>query len=91
MSCSATRGAHIMRLRRDERLMTLMLRFVAHFAADFGRPGCQPPEPDYFWGVPEYDSLLKGLARAAAEDVETVARIPDSEVQRGREARFFFS
>lgn len=91
MSCSATRGAHIMRLRRDERLMTLMLRFVAHFAADFGRAGCQPPEPDYFWGVPEYDSLLKGLARAAAEDVETVARIPDSEVQRGREARFFFS
>lgn len=89
MSASATKGVNIFRLRRNEELMRLMLKFVARFAAEHGC-GKPPPGPDLWWGVDEYDSLLEGLKRASSEDVELVAHVPDSEVQRGREAPFFF-
>lgn len=89
MSCSATRGANIFRLNRNEQLMRLMLRFVARFADEYGGPGKPPPEPDYFWGAPAYDKLLDGFKRASREDVVLVARISDGEVQRGRKEPFF--
>lgn len=90
MSASATKGVHIFRLRRNEQLMQRMLGFVARFASEYGF-GRAPPKPDYFWGSPGYDLLLDGLARASREDVELVARVPNGDVQRGKEAPFFFS
>ena len=89
MSASATKGVNLFRLRREEPLMRLMLKFVARFAAEHGR-GKPPPGPNLWWGADEYDSLLEGLKRASREDVELVARVPDSAVQRGRDAPFFF-
>ena len=88
MSASATKGVNIFRLRRNEALMRLMLKFVARFAAEHGS-GKPPPGPNLWWGVDEYDALLEGLKRASRKDVELVARVPDSEVQRGRDAPFF--
>ena len=79
------------RLRRDDALMQLMLRFVSRFAREYGGPGKPPPDPDFFWGCDEYDALLHGLTRASREGVELVASIPDSEMQRGREGPFFLS
>ena len=70
--------------------MALMLRFVARFADQYGA-GQPPPEPDHFWGSPEYDTLLRRLTRASRDGVERVARIPDREVQRREDAPFFFS
>ena len=90
MSASATRGVHLFRLRRNEALMQRMLRFVARFNREHG-PGLPPPPPDLFWdSADEYEALLQGLVRASREDVEIVARIPDSHVQRGRDAPFFW-
>lgn len=89
MSCSATAGANLFRLKRDDKLMILMLRFIARFADEHGA-GQPPPGPDYFWGEPEYAKLLAGLTRASHDDVELIARIPDNEVQRGRDGPFFF-
>ena len=91
MSASATRGVNIFRLRRDERLMHLILRFVTRFASEYGG-GRPAPPPDYFWDEPEYETLLEGLRLASREQVELVACIPDAEVQRARAGEpLFFS
>lgn len=89
MSASATRGVNVFRLHRDEALMHAMLRFVAYFHAEYGGGRHPPPPPDYLWGAPGYAELLEGLQRASREQVELVAHIPDAEVQRGTEGRFF--
>jgi hypothetical protein len=88
MSASATRGAHLFRLRRDEALMRAVVTHVARFAHMYGH-GQPPPPEDYFWGSPGYEELLEQMVRASKEHVELVARIPNSHVQRGRDAPFF--
>ena len=88
LSCSATKGANLFRLRRDTQLQGLVLKFVARFADRHGA-GQPPPPPDHFWGCREYASLLEGLSRASREAVELVAHIPHAEIQRGPEAPLF--
>ena len=88
LSCSATRGCVISRLHRDDSLMHTMLTFVARFATKYGG-GKSAPEIDYFWDEPGYQPLLLAFRSAAATDVEVVARIPNSKMQRGAPAAFF--
>jgi hypothetical protein len=88
MSCSATRGVNIFRLRRDEALMHSMLLFIARFHEAHGGGGSIPP-PNFMWRAPGYFEFLEGLNRASREHVELVAHIPHSQVQRGTHGNFF--
>jgi hypothetical protein len=88
MSCSATRGVNIFRLRRDSALMQAMLHFLARFNAAHGC-GQPPPRPNFFWGAPGYSQLLVRLKHASRKQVEFVVHIPDADVQRGNDGRFF--
>lgn len=81
MSCSATRGANVFRVHRDETLMRHMLDFVARFSRGHGA-GCPPPEPNFFWREPAYSPLLRRF-KAAQKAVELVAHIPNCQIQRG--------
>jgi len=91
MSCSATRGANLFRVPRDDALMDAILHFVARFAREHGGAGAPPPPTDFFWGEPEYQALLEAL-KAAASAVERVEHIPNERIQRGgaRSERLFF-
>ena len=91
MSCSATRGANLFRVRRDDALMDAILRFVARFAREYGGAGAPPPPADFFWDDPEYHALLEAL-KAASASVERVEHIPNERIQRGgtRGERLFF-
>ena len=89
MSCSATRGVNIYRLRRDDALMHSMLLFIARFHLAHGGGGSSPP-PNFMWGLPGYFQLLEGLQRASREHVELVAHIEHAQVQRGAHAHLFY-
>ena len=91
MSCSATRGANLFRVRRDDALMDAILRFVARFAREYGGADAPPPPADFFWDDPEYHALLEAL-KAASASVERVEHIPNERIQRGgtRGERLFF-
>lgn len=88
MSSSATRGSNIFRLRRDATVMSSMLLFIARFNAMHGN-GSPPPAPNFMSGVAGYSQFLDRLKRACREHVELVAHIPDEDVQRGQDGRFF--
>jgi len=88
MSCSATRGVNIFRLRRDSALMQDILHFVARFNAAHGC-GRPPPCPNFLWGAPGYSQLLLRLKHASRKQVELVVHIPNADVQRGDDGRFF--
>ena len=91
MSCSATRGANLFRVPRDDALMDAILHFVARFAREYGGAGAPPPPPDFFWGEPEYQALLDAL-KAVTAAVKRVEHIPNERIQRGgaRGERLFF-
>jgi hypothetical protein len=88
MSSSATRGANIFRVRRDDAVMNSMLLFIARFNARHGN-GRPPPTPNFMSGVAGYSQFLDRLKRACREHVQLVAHIPHDDVQRGHDARFF--
>ena len=88
MSCSATRGINMFRLRRDDALMHCMLLFIARFNAAHGGGGSSPP-PNFMWGLPGYLQLLQGLQRASREHVQLVAHIDHDQVQRGAHEHLF--
>jgi hypothetical protein len=81
ISMSATRGANIFRLHRDDELMGRILQFVERFTIEYGG-GQPPPEADYFWGRPGYEELLARIKTASEADVELVARVSDRQLQR---------
>lgn len=87
MSASATRGVKLFRVHRDEGLLQDMLRFVARFHADYRS---EPPEPNFFWDLPDYALLLENLKHAGRMHVELIAHIPDDEVQRAGKNQSFF-
>jgi hypothetical protein len=91
MSCSATRGANLFRVPRDDALMDAILHFVARFAREHGGAGAPPPPADFFWAEPEYQALLEAL-KAVSSSVERVEHIPNERIQRGgaRGERLFF-
>ena len=72
MSCSATRGANLFRVPRDEALMAAILAYVARFAREHGGEGAPPPPEDLWWGEPEYHALLEALLL-----LETLLRVRD--------------
>ena len=86
MSCSATRGANLFRVRRDDALMDAILHFVARFAREYGGAGAPAPPADFFWGDPEYQALLRGASRPPPPTVERVEHIPNERIQRGGRA-----
>jgi hypothetical protein len=58
MSFSATRGANLFRLPRDERLMDLVLGFVGRFAEEYGE-GRKEPEKNFWWGGEWEDEYVR--------------------------------
>lgn len=83
---TATKGAVVMRLQRDDTLITAMLRQFLAFYTAFVIPGEPPPE-DFLTtaeGDPEHtEDLLAGI-EAAAGCAELVAVVPPHHVQRAR-------
>ena len=89
MSCSATRGINIFRLRRDNAVMLAMLSFIARFNVRYGS-GRSPPPPNFMWGVAGYSQLLQSFKRAVRDHVDLVAHVSDAEVQRDAAGHLFF-
>jgi hypothetical protein len=56
MSSSATRGANIFRVRRDDAVMNAMVLFIARFNARHGS-GHPPPDPNFMSGVAGYSQF----------------------------------
>ena len=87
MSCSATRGANIFRIHRNDELMALMLHFLNLFCVRHVR-GQQRPPANLFWGEKNHRALLEKTIQAARR-VEKVATIKPEDVQRGPEEPFW--
>jgi hypothetical protein len=87
-SCSATRGANIFRLQRNESLMQTMLKYVDQFASQFGSSDADPPPINFFSNEDAYRSFVRAMAKASSR-VELVAYIPNQEVQRAKPEHLF--
>jgi hypothetical protein len=103
LSCSATKGATLLRLKRDDEYIGAMLRFVSVFYERFGSPargldGRLPPLPQDFFLRPggegrreraEYRAFLE-RTRAIARSAEIIAKLGPDQVQRSpRSERLF--
>jgi hypothetical protein len=87
VSLSATRGARIFWVPRDDAYIARMLAFVAHFQANYVEARTTPPR-DFHAGDAKHAALLAAtLAIAAAARVR--ADVPDASVQRAGADRFF--
>eukprot|EP00035_Acanthoeca_spectabilis_P001052 m.77233 g.77233 ORF g.77233 m.77233 type:complete len:167 (+) comp10594_c0_seq2:1306-1806(+) len=79
MSCSATRGIEVFRVKRDKELGDMMLTFLARLTTEVSRG--QPPNIDLFWDDPAYHVMLRRLVRIGREVVH-IATISPEDVQR---------
>lgn len=87
MSCSATRGANLFRIHRNEELMALMLHFLNLFCERYVHPAKRPP-PNLFWGERKHRALLEKTIQEARR-VEKIAFINPEDIQRGPEESYW--
>jgi hypothetical protein len=79
---TATKGAIILRLNRDEEWITEMKYWLGKFKSDYVDTGLIP-EDDFFWnsGGERYQKFLE-RTKELSEDVEFVALIEHGKIQR---------
>ncbi|CAM9182283.1 unnamed protein product, partial [Phaeothamnion confervicola] len=65
LNLSATRGAALLLLRRDDAYLAEMLYFMREFVEKFVRTG-RAPKPDFFADLPRYKTFLHRTRRLAA-------------------------
>ena len=58
VSCSATRGCTIFRVKRDEVLIAEIIRFLALFNGSYGH-GRTGVGPEFFWNARGYRAMLQ--------------------------------
>lgn len=78
---TATSGALIIRVHRDNAWIQEMLYWLQCFHDEFVEPQLIPPE-DFFFSNPRYQQFLNQTQQLESNRVEVVARIPHSEIQR---------
>eukprot|EP00041_Stephanoeca_diplocostata_P020270 m.451193 g.451193 ORF g.451193 m.451193 type:complete len:508 (+) comp21523_c0_seq3:114-1637(+) len=83
MSCSATKGANIVRIHRNDDLLQTMLHYLNQFAASYAdsTSPAWPPE-DFFWQDEGYRDMLNRFITASRTTVEVVAHVANDDVQR---------
>ena len=81
---TATTGALILRIHRDDEWIDEMLYWLQRFQQDFVEAGVEP-EPNFFFDSPEdgprYRSFLERTKKLASK-VDLVARVPHKSIQR---------
>ena len=90
---TATQGAVLLRMHRDDSWIAEMMHFLHRFQLDFVQPGIKPPV-DFFWNSAaeheRYRHFVRHTARLAYESVQLVAKIPHQDIQRVPEDMPFF-
>ena len=84
LSLSATRGARIFRVERDEPYMQCMVALYARFYQQFcagSRPNAPPKD---FWKHDEQAAFIRGRILALARGATRIVTIPNERVQRSR-------
>ena len=84
LSLSATRGARIFRVERDEPMLQCMVALYARFYQQFctgSRPNAPPKD---FWKHDEQAAWLRGRILALSRSATRIATIPNDMVQRSR-------
>ena len=80
--CTATRGAVVLRLRRDRAYEAQMLHFLGRFGAEFASsPRAAPPPADFWADEPEHARFVAATL-AYAESAEVLEVVAPADVQR---------
>jgi hypothetical protein len=91
---TATKGALLLRLQRDDEWIEEMLYFLSKFQTDYVDKGCPPPPNFFLVGSAKHDmARYRRFLNKTLEirnSVEVIARIPHERIQRvGKEAPLF--
>lgn len=90
---TATQGALILRMHRDDAWMDEMIYWLHRFQRDHVETGVPPPQ-DIFWGGEKEDSeryrAFVSRTLEIRDKVEVVAQIPNEMIQRVEEGAPFF-
>ena len=83
---TATKGASLIRLRRDDLWIEEMLYFLNKFQEEFVEKRLSPP-PNFFWNDSDGETRLRyrnfvNRTKEIGRNVETIASIPNRDVQR---------
>jgi hypothetical protein len=89
LSCSATQGINIVRVKRDDKYIARMLQYARIFHESFTLPGQAPPANFAEELYPHYQDFLQDTLRIS-QTAEVIARIAPSDVQRSPYNRRLF-
>ena len=89
LSCSATQGINIVRVKRDDKYIARMLQYARIFHESFTLPGQAPPANFAEELYPHYQDFLQDTLRIS-QTAEVIARIASSDVQRSPYNRRLF-
>lgn len=78
---TATAGALVIRLHRDEEYIEELLYWLNRFQNDFVQPGVEPP-PNFFWNEPRYQSFVQQTLNVTERCVEVLDTVPHRDIQR---------